>query len=989
MNTPAATVNQVLRQRSRRRQHERSRFHGRLGLAAAGLVSLLAALTALWLVGAILNLLRDLPSIETLPARFEAPTGLLFQPTRLYDRSGQQVILALENPDAAGRLYLPIAPAPSGPALPAALITATLAASDPGFWFHPGFTLAGLSAGQHPTLAQRLVDEHLLADEPPGLRRALRERILAGLVTWRFGRAKIIEWYLNSADYGRLAYGADAAARVYLDKPAASLTLGEAALLAATAEAPALNPIDAPQAALERQKRLIQGMLRYRVISPAAGIAAAREHPALRQSPAAGRLLGPQDLQPQIAPTFARLALQQLETRLTRQQIERGRLRVLTTLDRDLQTQAVCAAGALLNGRLPPGCPPAVAQLAADGQPLLPEGAGQAELVVLDPATGQVLALSGPDQPAPENGPLPAHPAGTLVTPFIGLSAFARGQSPASLVWDIPSETDSGPAPNLDGRYHGPLRLRLALANDYIIPAAHLLQQVGLENALLTAQQFGLAYPQPTTPAPGSATEPAAMDSTQARSIWQLLRPLNLLEVSHAFAALANRGILAGRALAVEAEDGRLPRPASLHPVAIQRVDQVDGQPLLDWSATQTRPIAQPGLAYLMTDVLSDEPARWPSLGQPNPLEINRPAAVKPGYTPDGQDTWVVGYTPQHVAGVWLGAPPTADPQEIRRRIFAAGSLWGAILQAASRDQAALPFEIPSGVSELPVCDPSGQLPGPDCPNVVKEVFLAGSEPDQPDSLYRNIPVNRQTGRLATIFTPPELVELRPYLMTPPEAHTWELQAGLEPPPSEYDTIPVQSGPGSTSAQIISPAMFAPVRGKVPVMGTAGGEGFASYRIQVGPGFSPQGWYLVGQDSDQPVEQGLLGEWDTTGLNGLYAIQLVVSYQDKSARRATAMVTIDNQPPQIRILTPGRLAEITPAAGGRTVLQAEILDDLGLKEVTFTIDGKPLATLLQPPYAISWQAPPGKHTLVVQATDLAGNTSEASVEFTVLAAPKN
>jgi len=222
-------VPQVISMRERQRQKERRNVGGALGLGFALLLSLVVALSGVVLGLAYTDLSRDLPSLEALPALLNPPQGELLQPTRIYDRSGQHVLLTLENPGAVEREY-PNLDTTQSNFLPPALITATLTSADPDFWQHSGFASAGLHQGLHPTLAQQLVSDLLLWDEPPGLRRSLRERLLAAQITARYGRPQVLTWYLNSVNYGRLAQGADAAARVYFDKPVSQLTLGEATL---------------------------------------------------------------------------------------------------------------------------------------------------------------------------------------------------------------------------------------------------------------------------------------------------------------------------------------------------------------------------------------------------------------------------------------------------------------------------------------------------------------------------------------------------------------------------------------------------------------------------------------------------------------------------------------------------------------------------------------------------------------------------------------
>jgi len=224
-------------------------------------------------------------------------------------------------------------------------------------------------------------------------------------------------------------------------------------------------------------------------------------------------------------------------------------------------------------------------------------------------------------------------------------------------------------------------------------------------------------------------------------------------------------------------------------------------------------------------------------------------------------------------------------------------------------------------------------------------------------------------------------VEERVFFIAPPQADEWARQAGLQTPPEVYDAIPLEL-PKWPETAISSPQAFDTVGGVVSILGTASGDAFDSYRVQVGQGLNPQTWLQVGQDVIQPVKAGQLATWDTRGLSGLYALQLLVVHQDKSAQRATIMVTVDNQPPNLLIDYPVQGMEITPE-GSVIVLRVQAEDELGVKQVAFYLDHRLLASLNQPPYAISWQPKTGAHTLLVEASDGAGNASQAEINFTI------
>jgi membrane carboxypeptidase/penicillin-binding protein PbpC len=317
------------------------------------------------------------------------------------------------------------------------------------------------------------------------------------------------------------------------------------------------------------------------------------------------------------------------------------------------------------------------------------------------------------------------------------------------------------------------------------------------------------------------------------------------------------------------------------------RVEGLDGSVWLDLSAPEVQAVLSPPVAFVMNNVLADESARAVSLGAVNPLDLERPAAVKTGRTESGTDSWVVGYTPSRVTAVWVGTPERGS--DLGRSPRIAGSLWNALMNLATQNQPPDGWLVPAGVTAVDVCDPSGMLPTTDCPSVVSEIFLNGNEPSQADTLFRRLAVNRETGLLATVFTPSELVEERVYMALPEEALAWAKSANIPLAPTGYDAI--QAVPINPDVRISSPAMFERVNGQVPIRGTASGEGFESYRVLIGQGLNPRTWLEVGRESIDPEVDGLLTTWDASGLSGLYAIQLQVIRADQRVETAVIQVT--------------------------------------------------------------------------------------------------
>jgi membrane carboxypeptidase/penicillin-binding protein PbpC len=357
---------------------------------------------------------------------------------------------------------------------------------------------------------------------------------------------------------------------------------------------------------------------------------------------------------------------------------------------------------------------------------------------------------------------------------------------------------------------------------------------------------------------------------------------LSLTEAAGAYGAYAQNGVYFGQEV-----DG------TFEPVTILRVEETDGSVWLDWSTPQAKPVVTPGLAYLMNHALSDDTARVGTLRSSNILDVGRPAAVKLGQTENALDTWAIGYSPLRVVAVWTGAREAAPDQEEQGDLSprAPAVLWNALMQIASQDVPREGWSLPPDVTVINVCDPSGMLPTAECPNLVSEVFLNGNEPLQADNMYRKFSINRETGLLATVFTLPQLIEERVYLVVPAEARSWAESAGLEIPPANYDVI--QAPPIDPDVNIISPELFAEVSGDVIIRGTAAGEDFLSYRVLVGQGLNPQEWIQIAEGNEAVVIDRL-AEWDVSELSGLYAVQVQVVRSDQRVDSAIIQVTISN-----------------------------------------------------------------------------------------------
>ena len=883
-----------------RQRREQSRRSGRPAayrwasvLMLFGVIGLASLFVAFWAVGsaAYATLTDNLPEYGQLSQIDLEATTSGTQILAWTDADQQNTILIDEiiDPLNGERRWLPLA------AIPQSLIDATIVMEEPRFWtaefslWSVGRAMVADGAGETAALpiVQQAVRDNLLSSGRNGTRRQLEELLLTHRAAASYSREQILAWYLNSRYYGNLAFGAEAAARVYFDKAVGDLTLAEAAMLAISSVV--VNPIDAPDEAKLRQETVLAALADAGSISQDAWQTA-------RTTPLAVAD-GPVDRSGVIAPHFARYVRQDLEQRLGAKQLLTGGLRVYTSLNLALQGQAECVARAHVNrlsGQVGPALPadelvgcaaldilqqPDMAVLGID------QRVNNTAVIVLDAKTAEIRAMVGSANYWDEriDGAFNVAVAGrrqpgAVFTPFTYLTALSQGYTAATMVLDVATDLSSSTGEsyqpqNEDGRFHGPLRLREALGSGYHVPAVQVASWVGMDKVVGTARSLGL-----TTFEPGLNRYPLSLNVGGGEA--------TLLEMTYAYAVLANMGVMVGQ------EDLVADRP--LDPVAVVRVEDQAGHILYDYyQQVGQRDILSPQLAYLMNDMLSDRSARCPAFGCPNVMELpaNRPAAVKTGSTNDFRDAWAIGYTPQLVTGVWVGNSDNRNMAGVTG-VTGAAPIWQAIMVWALRDEPVALWSQPPGLVETAVCDISGLLATEVCPTVT-ELFIQGTQPTVLDTIYREFAVNRETGRLATISTPPELVENRLYTIYPEAASAWAEENGVERPPTEFDTIGL-TGLGSQNAAITAPRPLDVISGTITIRGTAGGDAFAYYRLAYFAGLNPADLQAITAEERGLKEDEPLGIWDTTGLNGLYTLLLTMVRQDGSFEEVSIPLTIEN-----------------------------------------------------------------------------------------------
>jgi membrane peptidoglycan carboxypeptidase len=963
----------IIRTRRRIRERRAARSSGAI---VAFIITATLLIGSLILISAVLfaDLSAGLPPLVSIEQTFGPVGEEAFRPTRIFDRSGEIVLLEVLHPRVSERRWVHLSPAYED-VVPQHVIDATLAAVDTTFLSNPGYDPQSVlqafldkffgrnSTKYHETIAQRLIEAQLLPFEDrkrTAADRYLRSALMAAGISQRYTKDQILEWYLNSAAYGHLTYGIDAAAQVYFGKHARDLTLAESAMLAAVAVNPEANPADSPTEAKKNQRQVLKTMLEMGMIGRSG------------YDRALSRRLTLESVEDDLsspAAEFTLFVLDRLKEVVGLNAANRSGLQVISTLDYDLHLQSKCAHETHTL-RLK-GSEISVVQPADDGTACIAAGLlptlrpgdvgfdhnlSDVAVVILDPASGEILSLHGPA--------LTPRPTGSAFIPLIYLTAFSQGYSPATMVLDVPLEDVlvlSGldiALENDDGIFHGPIRIRTALANSYNAAAAQNLSLVGVDNVLRIATSMGI-----------NSLEVSTTDYEAAIALGMV--KASLLDMTYAYSVMANQGRMSGVAFA-ESEG---PGSRSLDPVAILRIEDQEGRSLYDVEFEE-RPVLSPQLAFLMTDVMSDESARWRSFGQSNSLEIGRPAGVKTGTSLSHQINWTIGFTPSQAVGVWVGSEEDEEMQGVNA-LNGATPIWHAVIRYVTRDTSQAGWVLPPGMQYLEVCDPSGLLPTEYCPLVVRELFMNGGEPTSYDNLYKPFLVNTETEKLATLLTPLEVVEERVYMIPPPGAAAWAVEAGIEQPPREYDTLFEVPVPDA-QVSILSPTPFETLRGEVIVKGTANPDQFATYRLQYGHGLNPVNWFQIGSERKIPVEQGRLGVWDTSSLNGLYTLQLLVVDDEGRIESAAVHITIDNQPPHLQILSPQPGQVLNMSDSREIVIEVEVRDEMGVESVAFFVNGEEVESVSLPPYSIRWEyGGVGAYTILVRAYDAAGNETES------------
>ncbi|KKW07940.1 MAG: Penicillin-binding protein [Candidatus Kaiserbacteria bacterium GW2011_GWC2_49_12] len=561
-------------------------------------------------VGVIWATLSPLPAIENFESRRVAES------TKIYDRTGNIILYDVHG--SMRRTEVPIEN------ISRYIRNATVAIEDDTFYQHNGFRplsfiravlvnlhLRGGIAGQGgSTITQQVVKNALLTKDKTIVRKA-KEIILALRLERIYTKDEILQTYLNEAPYGGTLYGAEEASRYFFGVSAADVTLAQSAYLAALPQAPTrYSPYGTRRSELDDRKNLVLrrmyelGYIReeeYRAARDETVVFQSREETGIK------------------AAHFVFYVREYLEDTYGPDVVTNGGLQVITTLDYDLQKKAE----------------EIVRERALENKTKF--NAENAGLVAIDPKTGQILAMVGsrgffdPDIDGMVNVTVMPRQPGSAFKPFVYATAFEKGYTPETVVFDLKTQFTAHCAPNdlethddcyapgnYDNVFRGPMTLRDALAQSVNVPAVKTLYLAGVEASIGLARRVGIT----------TLADAGRYGLTLVLGGGEVY----LLDMTAAYATFANDGI-------------------KNPPVAILRITDDVKKTLEEYKAKSER-VTDAQVARSVSDILSDNRARIPAFGETSALSFyDHAVAVKTGTTNDYRDAWIIGYTPTLAVG--------------------------------------------------------------------------------------------------------------------------------------------------------------------------------------------------------------------------------------------------------------------------------------------------------------------------------------------------
>ena len=640
----------------------------------------------------------QVPSFESFAAR------KVLQSTKIYDRTGTTVLYNIH--DTVQRKVVPFAD------ISPLIKEATVSIEDDQFYTHYGVRplailralWVDLTTGQvrqgGSTITQQVIKNVLLTQEQTFTRK-LKEIFLALKLERELTKDQIFELYLNESPYGGSIYGVEEATQTFFGKSAKDVDLAEAAYIAAIPQSPTrFSPYGTHFKELTTRKNLVlDRMLALGYIKKEEADAAKKEEVTFTPKSESGIK----------AAHFSIMVREYLEEKYGKEVLDTDGLKVITTLDWDMQKKAEAI----------------VAQYGKENE--VKFNAKNAGMIGIDPKTGQLLVMVGSrdyfdmEHEGNFNTTLAHRQPGSSFKPIVYATAFKEGYTPETILFDVQTQfstnCDAEGNPlggaekgscympvNYDGIYRGPMTIRNALAQSINIPAIKALYLVGIKDALATAHDLGIT----------SLTDPARYGLTLVLGGGEV----SLLEMTNVYATFANDGVR---------------NPTNF----ILRVEDSKGNVLEEAKPAPEVALA-PQVARQISDILSDDVARQPSYGANSLLHFpNRQVAVKTGTTNDYRDAWIIGYTPNFALGAWVG---NNDNSSMEKKVagFIVAPMWNAVMKQILPTLPDENFKTPDPID--PTIKP-----------VLRGIWQGGE----------TYVVDKTSGKLATEFTPVDLREER------------------------------------------------------------------------------------------------------------------------------------------------------------------------------------------------------------------------------------
>lgn len=700
-------------------------------------------------LGILLSFLRELPS----PAQLGSNEDLSVS-TQILDRNGELLyeIFADEN-----RTPIKLE------SLPPYMAQATIAIEDKNFYRHFGLDFIGIARALinnarggglqgGSTLTQQLVKISLLSQERTWERKA-KEAVLTLATEARYSKDDILEMYLNYVPYGGTAWGIEAAAQTFFDKSAKDLSLGEAAYLAGLPQSPSrYSPFgNSPELGVQRQKEVLRRMAEDGFITEQQAEEAGNQPLNFAANQFTIK-----------APHFVFYIRDQLVEEYGQAMVERGGLRVRTTLDYDLQ-QVVQAS------------------VSAEIDTLERLRVGNGAAVVTRPSTGEILAMVGSRDyfnataEGKINMTVRQRQPGSSIKPLnLAVALQLRKVTLGSMLLDIPTcfaltgQTPYCPR-NYDGSFRGPILMRQALANSYNIPAVKIMALNTTSEFIRVARAMGLVTL-------GDAQNYGISLGLGAGEV-------RMIDMATAFGVMANQGVKVPLNGVEKIEDYTGEILYESEPEA--RREERDKQLFLaPTSSAEERPqpefrvsedendiyrVLEPEVAWLVSHVMRDNDARAAAFGTRSQLFIpGHEVAVKTGTTNDLRDNWTIGYTPEYLTAVWVGNNNNSEMSAVVSGVTGAAPIWNDIMRYLLNEYHGGTTtqwpDKPETVVQVPICAQYGGLVQDGC-TPTNEFFWQGTEPQEPASLRHNTWIVGQTGLPAREGDPTDQLRLEEHIL--------------------------------------------------------------------------------------------------------------------------------------------------------------------------------------------------------------------------------